>query len=79
MRDFDHYSAARNLISRLEADGYGSDATKLQSAMDDGATGTEIFMALRFHLSDIIQRVQLRGGAQILASQLLDELNRALE
>lgn len=47
--------------------------------MDEGATGTEIFMALRFHLAEIVKRVPLKGDSQILASRLLAELDEALE
>jgi len=79
MSNFDHYAAARDLMSRLDNDGYAADAATLRSAMENGATGTEIFMALRFHLSEIIRRVPLKGESQIQASRLLAELNEALE
>lgn len=79
MSNFDHCEAARDLISQLDSNGYAADASRLRSAMEDGATGTEIFMALRFHLSEIIRRVPLKGELQIQASRLLTELNDALE
>lgn len=79
MSNFDYYAAAKDLISRLESDGYADDASKLRSAMEEGATGTEIFMALRFHLSEVVRRVPLKGESQTRASRLLAELNDALE
>ena len=79
MSNFDHYAAARDLISHLDRDGFASDAIKLRTAMEEGATGTEIFMALLFHLSEIIRRLPLTGESQIRASRLLAELNDALE
>lgn len=78
MSNFDHYAATKDLISRLDTDGFGADASKLRSAMEDGSTGTEIFMMLRFHLLDIVQRVPLKGESKIRASRLLAELNDAL-
>lgn len=79
MSSFDHYATARELISHLERTGYPTEAAALDSAMADGATGTEIFMALRFHLASIITRIPLKGDAQLLASRLLAELDDALE
>ena len=79
MSNFDHYAAARELVSRLAQAGYADEATAIQTAMEDGATGTEIFMALRFRLSGIIKQVPLVGGSRILASRLLTELDEALE
>lgn len=78
MTKYDHYAAARDLISQLDAEGYAEHASKLQAAMEEGATGTEIFMALRFHLSEIVQRVSLQGETKLRASRLLSELNNAL-
>lgn len=79
MSSFDHYAATRDLISHLERTGCTTEAAALKAAMESGATGTEILMALRFHLSDIIKRVPLEGDAGMLASRLLAELDDALE
>lgn len=78
MSNFDHYAAAQELISRLESEGHAADAAKLRAAMEDGSTGTEIFMALRFHLAEIVRRTPLKGETQTKASRLLGELNDAL-
>lgn len=79
MSNFDYYAAAQELISRLENEGHAADAAKLRSAIEDGSTGTEILMALRFHLAEIIRQTPLKGESQIKASRLLAELNDALE
>lgn len=79
MKNFDHYEAARDLISCLNAEGYLSDASNLQAAMEEGATGTEIFMALKFHLSELVLRVPLTGESKQKAARLLLELNNALD
>jgi hypothetical protein len=79
MNNFDHYAAARSLTSQLIELGYALDAAALTSAMEAGATGTEIFMELQFRLAEIIQRVPLKGEPQWLALRLLAELKEALE
>jgi hypothetical protein len=79
MSNLDHYETARELITYLLDHGHNDEAASLMSAMENGATGTEIFMAIRFHLSDIIKRVPLENSVQILALRLLAELNSALE
>jgi hypothetical protein len=79
MSNFDHYEAAQDLISCLEKDGFIEYASRLRSAMEDGATGTEILMGLRFHLSEIIRLLPVTGELQIRALELLAELNDVLE
>jgi hypothetical protein len=49
----DYYEEAREISLRLEQDGLTSEAVSLVHAVEDGATGTEILMALRWHLRRI--------------------------
>jgi len=79
MSNFDYYLEARDLISRLKSEGDDESASKLRSAMEGGATGTEILMALRFHLAEIIKNIPLRDETRIQASRLLVEIIDALE
>jgi hypothetical protein len=78
MSNFDYYAVARSLITLLGVEGHLSEAKKLKSALEDGSTGTEILMALRFHLKGCIQRVSLTAESQTLALRLLSELDKAL-
>ncbi|MSP73584.1 MAG: hypothetical protein EXR76_15715 [Myxococcales bacterium] len=52
----DPYAEAADLIARLQAVGRQADAEVLQDAIDSGSTGTEIFMALRWHLEDLLKK-----------------------
>jgi hypothetical protein len=61
MNNFGVYAATRELISHLEHKGYQKEADTLRAAMEEGATGTEIFMALRYHLDEISTQVPLSG------------------
>jgi hypothetical protein len=79
MSNFDYYAAARNLITLLYTEGHAIEAEELKDAMENGATGTEILMALRFHLAKIIRSVSLKGALQIHALKLLSELDKSLE
>lgn len=51
----DPYAEAAALISRLKECGLASKGDDLQDAMDLGSTGTEIFMALRWHLGELLK------------------------
>lgn len=79
MTNFDYYAVARDLIARLYDAGRTADAAKLQSAIDEGSTGSEILMALRFYLLEIGQKTPFEGESQLLAALLISELNKVLE
>jgi hypothetical protein len=79
MNNFDFYAASAELASLLENDGHSSAAAKLRTAIEEGSTGTEILMALRYNLVEVTGQIPLKGNAQRMASRLLAELNNALE
>ncbi len=79
MSSFDHYAVARKLMVLLQKQGYSSEAKALALAMAEGATGTEVFMALRFRLANVIERVPLAGETKKLALELFEKLNDSLE
>lgn len=79
MNNFDHYAATRELIKDLHSKGHINEANLLLEAMENGATGTEIFMALRFHLLEILQQDRLEESSNVLAIKLIKELDRVLE
>jgi len=79
MINFDYYGVAQELIFFLEQNGHVEYASNLRSAIEEGSTGTEIFMALRFHLSLIIEKKILVTEMQRKAELLMDSLNDALK
>jgi len=79
MNNFDYYGVAEEIISRMENEGHAAEAANLRGAMEEGATGTEIFMALRFHLAGIVRRKILKGDLSTMASTLLERLTDALK
>jgi hypothetical protein len=54
MNNFDHYAATRNLIKLLNAEGLQQHALNFQADTENGSTGSEILMALRFYLTGFI-------------------------
>lgn len=54
MDAYDYYGEASAIAQALDDSGLSSDAKKIRSAMEDGSTGTEIFMMLRFQLEVIL-------------------------
>jgi hypothetical protein len=78
MNAFEHYMKVRELISRLEHEGLSAEAQDLRSVLEGGATGTEIFMGLRFHLSKIVEVKGLAAETRRLAQELSDRLGEGI-
>lgn len=51
---FDYYESACALIGTLKNEGFFTEASELQKAIDEGSTANEIMMALRWCLQKII-------------------------
>ena len=49
----DYHREARDIAARLEQEGLTAEAASLVDAIEGGSTGTEILMALRWHLDRI--------------------------
>lgn len=49
----DYYAEARELASRLSADGFGDWANRFEEAIRAGFTATEILMALRWQAQQL--------------------------
>jgi hypothetical protein len=73
----DPYAEAAALIARLNAMGRTPEAARLQDAIDSGSTGTEVFMALRWHLRNMLEG-NLQEDVEAKASALEAYLAKAL-
>lgn len=51
----DYHEEAREIARRLLRDGLAEEAATLVEAIEGGATGTEILVALRWHLGRILE------------------------
>ncbi len=75
---FDHYSAAKKIAESLNQEGYESVAIQITDDLE-GFSGTEIFMALRFHLDKfLVSKADCSANLKESISELLAELARGL-
>jgi hypothetical protein len=51
MNEYNHYTEAKSIADILVDVGFKEQATAIRNAIDEGYSGTEIFMQLRFYLS----------------------------
>lgn len=77
--EYDHYKAAEELITMLQATQLRDYGHTLQTAMDEGATGTEIFMALRWKLDKLLDEQSCTDLIRAKAKRLWEELDKALQ
>lgn len=76
---FDYLKEAGTLIDILRKDGRAEDARALQEAIDEGSTGTEIVMALRWHLDKLLKQPSgLTSLLQQRSRRLLEQLEKIL-
>lgn len=76
---YDHYKEAHELIQSLIDAGLNEHADALTRSMDEGSTGTEIFMALRWHLERLLGSGACPEIAIAKAKRLFDEIDKALK
>lgn len=77
--EYDHYKEADELITILHTTQLQDYGNTLQAAMDEGATGTEIFMALRWNLEKLLNEQSCTGLVRTKAKRLWAELDKALQ
>jgi hypothetical protein len=80
MGNFDHYSVAQQIAQKLHDEGKPEWAAKIDDAVAAGSTGSEIFMALRWHLRDIQGKAQdISAATRDLIDDLLRQLDKHLQ
>ena len=75
----DIYPAADDLVVRLRADGADHLADAVNHAIDAGSTGTEILMALRQQLEQVLKADEPSSQAKQLAKELRTEIDELLK
>ncbi len=78
---FDHYKEARELAKQLQEEKMDDFANKIFEAIEEGSTGTEIFMALRWNIEGLlnVKDYSLSKAIKDRANRLYKELNKALQ
>lgn len=77
--EYDHYRETEELIAMLQNTQLQSYGDALQKAMDEGATGTEIFMALHWNLERLLSEKIRLDMIRAKAKRLSEELDKALQ
>lgn len=76
---FDHYDEATKLAEELRKINLFDYANAIIDAMECGATGTEIFMALRWNIDKVISSCDVTNGIKEMAKRLYKELDKSLK
>ena len=79
MNNYDHYQEVKSIIAMLQGTSLCSYGDKLQNAMDEGSTGSEIFMALRWNIQKLLKEEDLDDLTKVKAKRLWEELDKALQ
>ena len=78
MSNYDHYAEAKSIADHIEADGFHDQAAAVRSAIDEGSSGTEIFMQLRFYLAPLQANVQIDPSTRSRIAMLISKINETL-
>lgn len=68
-------TVAGELADLLRKRGKHGDAQRVIDAIETGSTGTEILMALRWHVSELIKAGELTPDEEELAQRVVSEIN----
>jgi hypothetical protein len=76
---YDHYAACHELAACLQVESLPEWHERLENAIADGATATEILMAIRFILRDLLGRSPtMTKSTKDRANTLLTEVDKSL-
>jgi hypothetical protein len=78
MVSYDYYGEAKSLAEAAKEAGLFEYASEIMGAMEEGSTGTEIFMILRARLARLILEEKLPLDFMTRARTLYEKLNDAL-
>jgi hypothetical protein len=80
MANYEYYAVAREIEKKLNEEGFNNWSQKLEDAIISGATGTEIFMALRWNLNQIKREAKTISKETLsLIDDLFIHINAALK
>jgi hypothetical protein len=78
MNGYDHYIEAKSIVDCLGEEGFVEQATAVRNAIDNGVSGTEIFMQLRFYLTPLMANIQVDETTRFRIGVLVDKIEEAL-
>jgi len=78
MSTYDAYAEAREIAKRIDLEGFSDHAEKIRNAIDHGQSGTEIFMQLRFYLTQLQDNIGIDPATLDRINTLVGKINVAL-
>ncbi|MFM0381163.1 hypothetical protein PQQ72_29560 [Paraburkholderia strydomiana] len=78
MNAYDYYGEAKALAEALKNAGFPVDGSEISLAMEEGETGTEIFMMMRARLANLLAAGNLPPDLTMRVRTLHGRLNDAL-
>jgi len=78
MTTYDHYDQAKQIAERIEREGFPEKAQNVRYAIENGKSGTEIFMQLRFYLSPLLDEERVDSFTKEKIGTLIEKINEAL-
>ena len=74
----DFFKQSRELATRLRHRGFAAEGQALLDAIDGGSTGTEVQMALRYHLRRISANERIETSLREVSRELAMEITGVL-
>lgn len=74
----DYYGEARNISSALLDLNFKKEGNELNDAIKFGSTSTEILLALRYHLTKLVNNIKLPEELEKNSTDLIRAINQAL-
>jgi hypothetical protein len=78
MSSYDHYDEARSIADQIDVKGFSDRAAAVRNAIDEGRSGTEIFMQLRFYLEPLLEEGEIDFSTKDQITTLVEKINEAL-
>ena len=78
MSNYDHYDEAKSIADQIDTKGFSDQAAAVRNAIDEGRSGTEIFMQLRFYLEPLLEEGEIDASTKDQITTLVEKINEAL-
>ena len=78
MSTYDHYTEAKCIADQIEGAGFPEQAQQVRLAIENGVSGTELFMQLQFYLSPLKDNNLIDQNVRNRINVLVGKIDEAL-
>lgn len=75
---YDQLSEAKDIAEKIAANGFTETSNAVRHAVDDGRSGTEIFIKLRFYLKPLLSENAIDSTTHNRIKFLLENIEKSL-